>query len=190
MRSVIHVIHWLLSFWPWLKENAAPVEAVSGVFSVAAVAAMGWLSWRASNRTLNEMVAQRRLAVAPSVRFVRRHSSGDIGEMLARVKMPKEGYRPKPLAYVFDAVNVGAGPAIDLRVVKINGQEPSQANALHIDGHHRLTVLIWTHDLSPNPIIVEAQYYDLLGETHAVPKVKITHAVNAAIVEQLTETVT
>ncbi len=107
--------------------------------------------------------------------------------MLAAVKLSKEGYRPTPLAYLFDAVNVGAGPAIDLRVVKTNGQEPVQTTALHIDGHRRLPVVIWTHDLSPSPIIVEAQYYDLLGETHTVPKVKITHAANAAILEQLTQ---
>lgn len=179
-----------LTFWSWLSGNAAPVEAASGILSFAAVIAMGYLSWRTSNRTLNEMVAQRRLGVAPSVRFVQRHASGNKGQMLARVKMSKQGYRPQPLPYLFDAVNVGAGPAIDLRVIKINGQEPAQANQLNIDGHDRLPLVIWTHDLSPDPIIVEATYDDLLGESHEVPKVKITHAVNAAIVEQLTETIT
>lgn len=67
---------------------------------------------------------------------------------------------------------------------------PIQANARHIDGHHRLPVLILTHDLSPSPIVMQAECRDLLGDTHTVPKVKIMHAANAAIVEQLTETVT
>ncbi|WP_207635641.1 hypothetical protein [Sulfobacillus thermosulfidooxidans] len=51
--------------WLWLKANTTPIEAASGVFSVADVVTMGLLSWRASNQMSKEMVSQHRLAVAP-----------------------------------------------------------------------------------------------------------------------------
>lgn len=128
--AILHV-HMGSGLWLWLTANAAPVEAISSMLSVAAVVTMGWLSWRASNQTVKEMVSQRRLGVAPCVRFITRSFDGS-ETMLALINASQDGCRRTPHPYIFGVTNNGAGPAIDVRVLKVNGQEPQNVKPLSI----------------------------------------------------------
>lgn len=175
-------MHPLVVGWLWLRANAAPVGAISSIVSIGAVVAIGSLSWKASNRSLDELKSQRRLAVAPYVQFIfRQPDNASTWRLLAVMKSADgKSYRPTPQTYIFGVSNLGTGPALRLRVLAINGHPPLQAPPLSIHPHESLTVCILNHSVATKPITVEAEYYDLLGEQHLVPRVTIEYQVNGA----------